>query len=406
MGREAAARRWPHVVRWAVPFAAFLGTAAALHAQPFVTLGPAGGIAIAGFVSGVIAWFTARRLALPLLIVALLYWSGVKSELDAGTLVANRDRAVEFVFGRPIEESERPRTRAQAEQIVSLAMRREAELSVAAELSLAPGAPRPPEFAGLVERRAGALRDSISLSEWDRRVSAQAQRMERDRRGGFLPPTTDPKKIGLYLDALLETVAIAIWGTLLAVVLALPAALLGSIRSFEVLSTGATWPHRLLRRTGVFMTRRGFDACRGFNEFVLALIFVAILGLGPFAGVLALAVHTFGVLGKVFADAIETVRQGEIDGVTATGASSAQVLSYAVLPQIMPYVVSQSLLRFESNVRSASVLGLVGAGGIGYLIDAKMKSYQFQEVATMMILIIVVVTIIDFGCGRIMARFT
>jgi len=156
----------------------------------------------------------------------------------------------------------------------------------------------------------------------------------------------------------------------------------------------------------VFFTRRGFDACRGFNEFVLALIFVAIIGLGPFAGVMALAVHTFGVLGKVFADALETVQQGEIDGVTATGASATQVVSFAVLPQIMPYVVSQTLLRFESNVRSASVLGLVGAGGIGFLIDAKLKSYDFQEVATMMIMIIVVVSLIDFACGRIMKRFT
>ena len=93
-------------------------------------------------------------------------------------------------------------------------------------------------------------------------------------------------------------------------------------------------------------------------------------------------------------------------GVSATGAPPMHVVSFAVVPQVLPYMVSQSLLRFESNVRSASVLGLVGAGGIGFLIDAKLKSYQFQEVASMMILIIALVSLIDFVCGRIMARLT
>jgi len=121
--------------------------------------------------------------------------------------------------------------------------------------------------------------------------------------------------------------------------------------------------------------------------------------------VLALAVHTFGVLGKVFADALDTIGKGEVEGVLASGAPSPHVISFAVLPQVFPIVISQTLLRFESNVRSASVLGLVGAGGVGFLIDAKLKSYQFQEVATIMLLIIILVSIIDFGCSRIVKRF-
>jgi len=118
-----------------------------------------------------------------------------------------------------------------------------------------------------------------------------------------------------------------------------------------------------------------------------------------------LAVHTFGVLGKVFADAFDTINEGEVEGVTASGASPVHVISFAVLPQVFPLVISQTFLRFESNVRSASVLGLVGAGGIGFLIDAKLKSYQFQEVATIMLIIIVLVSIIDFGCSWIVKRF-
>ncbi|MEL6797339.1 MAG: phosphate/phosphonate ABC transporter permease [Planctomycetota bacterium] len=235
-------------------------------------------------------------------------------------------------------------------------------------------------------------------------MSAAAARAERDRSGGFFPPETSPKAIRLYADALLETLAIAIWGTALAVVAAAVVALLGSRRTLGILMTGESPPRRWLRAVGVFFTRRGFDACRGFNEFVLALIFVAILGLGPFAGVLALAVHTFGVLGKVFADAMQSVKDGEIEGVSSTGAPASSVVRFAVIPQVLPYMISQSLLRFESNVRSASVLGLVGAGGIGFLIDAKLKSYQFQEVATMMILIIAVVTVIDLVCGALMRR--
>jgi len=398
------------VLRWSVPLATLLVASFALAEQPLVDLRAPLAIAIAAGLASAVAALTARKLAIPLLLLALLTWSGDKSEINPGLLVSNRDRAAEYVFGRSLTPEDLAQTLSRAESTLASRLESRARDQVEDELEAAGGqqptdAEVEVEVEAIVARRAAELRDGISLPQWEAMVRREAERLRRDRRGGFFPPERDPEKLARYADALLETIAIAIWGTALAVLTALPAALLGSTRALAVLSTGSGPLHRLGRRVGVFLTRRGFDACRGFNEFVLALIFVAILGLGPFAGVLALAVHTFGVLGKVFADALETVRQGEIEGVTATGASPAHVVSLAVLPQIMPYIVSQSLLRFESNVRSASVLGLVGAGGIGFLIDAKLKAYAYQEVATMMILIIVVVSLIDFGCGRIMARF-
>jgi phosphonate transport system permease protein len=407
MGAEPAPRNTrATALRWAAPLATLLVGTVIGAQQTLVELSPAVSVAIAAAIAAAVAWPTARRLALPLLLLSVLSWSGAKSQIDPALLVENRGRAAEYVFGRRLTDEQIAQSVQSAERALMLSLERQARIQLTEELQLAPGDPRPEGFDERIDQRASELRDRTTLQEWDELVQRQARRVQRERRGGFFPPETDPKSLRLYADALLETVAIAIWGTLLALLTALPAAMLGSSRTLSILNTASGPLPRAARRVGVFFTRRGFDACRGFNEFVLALIFVAILGLGPFAGVMALAVHTFGVLGKVFADALETVRQGEIDGVTATGASSTQVLSYAVLPQIMPYVVSQTLLRFESNVRSASVLGLVGAGGIGFLIDAKLKSYNFQEVATMMILIIVVVSLIDFACGRIMARFT
>ena len=137
----------------------------------------------------------------------------------------------------------------------------------------------------------------------------------------------------------------------------------------------------------------------------MALIFVAVIGLGPFAGVLALAIHTFGVLGKVFSEAIETIDPGQVEAVMASGAGAVQVVVFSVLPQVMPLMVSYSLLRFESNVRSATILGFCGAGGIGFLMFDKLNGYLYREVATMMIMVIISVSIIDYLCGKLRNQF-
>lgn len=353
-------------------------------------------------VSGLLWGF---RAALVVALLAALTWSWRDAEMSPSLLIDRMPRAKEYIFGRSISPDDRDRALEQARRFIDLGIEREAEMSLRAELEIPTGEPITPAHADALAERVVSLRASMPPNEYDRLVKDRQKQILQQKRGGYFPPETAPESLQLYTKALLETVAIAIWGTLIAIACAVPMAVLGAQRSAAILAPGATPTSAVIRRSMVFFTRRLFDVCRGFNEFVLALIFVAIVGLGPFAGVLALAFHTFGVLGKVISEAIESSSTAEIEAVTATGARPSQIIAFAVFPQIMPYIVSQSLLRFESNVRSASVLGLVGAGGIGFLIDAKLKAYQFPEVATIMILVIIAVTIIDFACSRIMKRF-
>lgn len=226
-----------------------------------------------------------------------------------------------------------------------------------------------------------------------------------EKRGGYFPPETSWARIRGYLVALLETVAIAIWGTLLAIVCAVPASLLAAGNTLQLMISGEGFRGKALRWFSIFVVRRFLDACRGFNEFVMALIFVAVIGLGPFAGILALWIHTFGILGKVFSEQIEAIEGGQIEALKSTGAGVGQTIAFSVLPQVMPGFVSYSLLRFESNVRSATILGFVGAGGIGFLMFDKLNGYLFKEVCTMMIIIIIAVGVIDFLCGKLRRRF-
>ncbi|MCA9275998.1 MAG: ABC transporter permease subunit [Phycisphaerales bacterium] len=403
MAESSSPKQPTPVWKFAIPFAILLVLSIVLSAAGSVEIGLA--MIIAATVAGVVSVFSSPKFAAPMLLLAVLTWSAQKSDLSPITLIQNRDRAGEYLFGRSLTEAEHEQVNRQAERTTRLSLRADAQKQVLDELGLDRTAEKPENFDQLIEARYELLRSALTEEEWDKRVSRSAARAEHERRGGFFPIETGRESVKLYIDATLETIAIAIWGTLIAFVAALPVSLLASQRSLGIMSTGTSLLHRIGRWLGSFLTRRGFDSCRGFNEFVLALIFVAVIGLGPFAGVLALAVHTFGVLGKVFADAIDTIRQGEVEGVLASGAPSAHVISYAVLPQVFPIVISQTLLRFESNVRSASVLGLVGAGGVGFLIDAKLKSYQFQEVATIMLIIIILVSMIDFGCSWIVRRF-
>lgn len=344
------------------------------------------------------------RAAMAVAALSVLVWSWRDAEMNPVLLIERAPRAREYIFGREITDAARVDAEAQAERLTDLGIRRDVENQVMRELGVERGGVLPADFeervdAAMVDRKASMDQDSYGDM-----VDVRRRQILRQSSGGYFPPETGAENLKMYGTALLETVAIAVWGTLIAFVLAVPAAVFGAARSMDILVPGENRPSRLVRMSAIFTTRRLFDFCRGFNEFVLALILVAIVGLGPFAGVMALAVHTFGVLGKVISEAIETAKTGEIEGVAATGAGSVQIVSYSVLPQIMPFIVSQSLLRFESNVRSASVLGLVGAGGIGFLIDAKLKAYKFTEVATIMILVIIAVTLIDFACSRIMKK--
>jgi phosphonate transport system permease protein len=184
-----------------------------------------------------------------------------------------------------------------------------------------------------------------------------------------------------YLQDTLETVAMGIWGTLLSAILAVP---------LSILASSNICPAWI-----VFPVRRVLDTMRAINEVVFALIFVVAVGLGPFAGVLALFVHTAGILAKLFSEAIEAIEVGPVEGIRATGASKIQEIVFGVIPQVVPLWTSFTLYRFESNVRSAAVLGIVGAGGIGVSLYQSFRAFEYQDVCAIMIILIVTVGLID-----------
>jgi phosphonate transport system permease protein len=190
---------------------------------------------------------------------------------------------------------------------------------------------------------------------------------------------------------MVTTVQIAIWGTVMAVILAIP---------FGIMSSENLVPWWVCQPV-----RRLMDSFRAINEMVFAMLFVVAVGLGPFAGVMALFVHTTGVLAKLFSEAVEAIDPGPVEGVRATGASGLQEIIYGVIPQVLPLWISYSLYRFESNVRSATVVGMVGAGGIGVILWESMRGFQFAQTCAVMIIIILVVTSLDITSQWIRKRF-
>jgi len=201
----------------------------------------------------------------------------------------------------------------------------------------------------------------------------------------FFPP--DFRQWRIYVEEMIVTLQIALWGTALAVVSAIPLSLLAASNITPV------WVHQPIRR---FM-----DACRAINEMVFAMLFVVAVGLGPFAGVLALWVHTAGILAKLFSEAVEAIDPQPIDGIRSTGASSLHEIVYGIIPQVMPLWVSFTLYRFESNVRSATVVGMVGAGGIGVILWEIIRGFQYAETCAVMIIIVLTVSLIDLVSARI-----
>jgi len=206
-------------------------------------------------------------------------------------------------------------------------------------------------------------------------------------RGFFPPRVTDWAD---DLKELLVTFEIALWGTALAVACSIPLGLLASA------NLTPWWIHHPVRRA--------LDAFRAINEMVFALLFVTAVGLGPFSGVLALWVHTTGVLAKLFAEAVEASDPRPAEGIRATGAHPLNVVFYGVVPQVVPLWVSFTLYRFESNVRSASVLGIVGAGGIGAVLWDVIRGFEYGKTAFVLILLVVAVTLIDMASAQVRKR--
>ncbi|MGK6308244.1 phosphonate ABC transporter, permease protein PhnE [Variovorax sp. DT-64] len=201
----------------------------------------------------------------------------------------------------------------------------------------------------------------------------------------FFPPDfTDWR---MYAQEMVVTLQIALWGTALAVVSAVPMALLASANIVP------WWIYQPMRRL--------MDACRAINEMVFAMLFVVAVGLGPFAGVLALWIHTTGVLAKLFAEAVEAIDPQPVEGIRSTGASALHEIVYGVIPQVMPLWISFALYRFESNVRSASVVGMVGAGGIGVVLWEIIRGFKYDQTCAVMIIIVVSVSLLDLVSARI-----
>lgn len=200
-----------------------------------------------------------------------------------------------------------------------------------------------------------------------------------DFAAGFLQPNF--YNWDQYAGAMVETVQIAIWGTALAVLFGVP---------FAILSSANVCPQWIVQPV-----RRLMDAARAINEIVFALLFVVAVGLGPLAGVLALAVHNIGIVAKLFSEAVEAIDPRPVEGIRATGATRLQEVVHGVFPQVMPLWSSFTLYRFETNVRSATVLGIVGAGGIGQPLFENIRSFQYGETAAIMIIIVVTVSLID-----------
>lgn len=187
---------------------------------------------------------------------------------------------------------------------------------------------------------------------------------------------------------LMDTVLIAYLGTMF-----------GAIAAFGLcFSASANLAPTKTRR---FAVRRCLEFCRSVPEIVFALIFVVAFGLGPVPGVLAIMIHTAGALGKLFSEVVENIDLKPVEGAIASGASRWQAIRYAVVPQVLSNFASYTLLRFEINVRGASVMGFVGAGGIGQDMIESIRKFYYSDVSAILLLIIAAVMVIDFGTERL-----
>jgi phosphonate transport system permease protein len=231
---------------------------------------------------------------------------------------------------------------------------------------------------------AGSWRGA-DMRPWD--LLRDAGNMAQYARGFFPPSFADWRH---YLSELVITLQIALWGTALAIACSVPLALLAAS------NLTPWWIHQPVRRL--------LDACRAINEMVFALLFVVAVGLGPFAGVLALWVHTTGTLAKLFSETVEAIDPQPVEGIRATGAHPLAEIVFGVIPQVMPMWISYALYRFEANVRSASVVGMVGAGGIGMVLWDVIRGFQYAETAAVLLMLVVSVSVIDLLSAQLRKR--
>jgi phosphonate transport system permease protein len=189
----------------------------------------------------------------------------------------------------------------------------------------------------------------------------------------------------------IETVYIAVWGNILASLIGLPLGILAA--------------RNITRQAPVrFAAKSILNLFRSISELIWAIFFVAAVGLGPFPGAVALGMNYAGILGRLYAEAMENVDPGPVEALQATGAGRIQVILFAIFPQVIPQFVTYMLYWFEVGVRSATVLGMVGAGGIGFELVTTIKLFEFRETAVTLLVIFGMVTIIDYASTMIRSR--
>ncbi len=223
----------------------------------------------------------------------------------------------------------------------------------------------------------------------------------------FWPPAAEAPFLALVARAALETLAISIAGTLFSVVLA--GGMLYFAASEEILGSGGEWEGSSLRRTAprralYALARTALNFFRTVPELIWAIFFVFAVGLGPFAGALALGVHNGGVLGKLYAETLENVRPGPVEALRAGGAGRASAFLYGALPQAWPQVIAYTLYRWEVNIRTAAILGFVGAGGLGQQIHIAISLFLESRLATLTLAIFLLVNAVDLASGWLRRR--
>jgi phosphonate transport system permease protein len=208
--------------------------------------------------------------------------------------------------------------------------------------------------------------------------------------GEMIPPNF--REAGNWVRPLLDTLAMSVAGTALAVMFSVPLAFLAARN---------TAPH-----PAVYQAARGLlNALRAVPELIMGIIFVAAVGFGALPGVLALGLHSIGMVGKFFSEAIEHASEAPIEAACAAGATPLQVVMHGVLPQVLPQMADISIYRWEYNFRASTVMGMVGAGGIGFELMGSLRIMQYQDVSAILIVILAMVTLVDGFSGWLRKRF-
>jgi phosphonate transport system permease protein len=273
-----------------------------------------------------------------------------------------------------------------------------------------PASPARSSFPSLL---AAALAVTLGLSLWTAEVDPRrlfdAQALANAGRfvAGAFPPRLDVEFLRFLAGPVAETVQISVMGMVIAVAVGLPLGLLAT--------ASLTWRGILLERAGgragrwlgllpYGLARATLSLFRSIPEYVWALVFVRAVGLGPFAGVLALGVAYGGMLGKIYSEILESVDPQPLEALHAAGAGRPGVVLYGLLPEALPHLVSYTLYRWECAIRASAIMGFVGAGGLGQQVELAMRMFQFDEVVTLLAVLLALVAAVDLVSQRIRAR--